>query len=229
MIWIVIIAFAVVGFIAFGKAVKRAEDLLDGSPPASKRGLVEGWAEKLIPTIEKDRAKKDARTVKKRDGRKEPRYLQFEYADKYGRTKVRQIRNWTEDRYYVEGYDLDKMGHRTFSKEKIVAVLNDTPVIPKGLNRKYSFVQERPGRVAIVGKSPPAPPGRYGEPIQGPVIEPLAFQYRYRDGTVGFHSLRDWYEYEKHVSGWCTEYDESRVFAKRQVAEWFGDAESRLS
>ena len=230
MIYIGLIAIIVWwGWRVFSRSIARADQFLDGEPLPERPNRQDRRAINLMPFAKslRDGGKKRAAITKK--SRNEPRYLQFEYADKYGRTKIRQIRNWTEDRYHVEGYDLDVMDYRTFSKDKIVSVLNDAPVIPKGLNRKYSFIPSGNERVALVGRSVPAPVKRYGSVLQGPVMEPLCFEYRYRDGSHGLHSLRDWYEYEKHISGWCTEYDESRTFAKKQVVEWFGDAESRLS
>jgi len=153
-------------------------------------------------------------------------FLHFTYAGKYGRISTRRLGQWIETREYLEGIDLDLSEERTFRKDKIVEILNNPARMPRGVGQKYRFSDRGNDRVDMIGRS--VSQKRYGEPLQGPVNQPLSLDYCDRFGEVTMHSLRDWYEYEKHVSGWCTECDALKVFTKRQVVEWFGGGQSLL-
>lgn len=70
-----------------------------------------------------------------------------------------------------------------------------------------------------VGKSSPVK--KFGTPIRGPISVPTNLMYVNHYGEVSYHKLHSWYEYEGHVSGWCTESQQQKNLSKRYIEEWF--------
>lgn len=155
--------------------------------------------------------------------------LRFEYADTRGRISKRSVINWTEEGNYIEGWCIDQRAERTFRKDHILQWLDGTEKLlrsPSSRRKQYKMVERPGGKVLRVGNSKVY--NRYGPPIQGPVSERISLEYQNRYGEISYHTLHDWYEYDRHVSGWCTESRSDRQFSKKLVVEWFGNGESLL-
>ncbi len=135
-------------------------------------------------------------------------WAKFDYTTEYGTESTRDLINWVDKGFKIVGYDRLVKGTRTFNKARMENVRSSSPIPPAA--------------------GMPAPIKSYGSPLKGPISEPLTFRYCGQNGVESDQELRNWYEYEKHVSGWCMRNAKGRGFSKKKVIKWLGTSESQL-